>query len=115
MADQNLSPNLNALPLPPRYPGIARALAHLAARRAVKEQLRAKRCQLTTFPYAEICERARTYLAEHQEELLAQAMKAVERDPTLRKMAEREERDRERQWRKSARMGAVEKHSNRSV
>jgi hypothetical protein len=42
MADPNVSSNLNALPLPPRYPGIARALAHLAARRAVKRQLQAQ-------------------------------------------------------------------------
>ena len=41
MADQSLSPNLD-LPIFPRYPGIARALAHHLARRAVEEQLRAQ-------------------------------------------------------------------------
>ena len=39
MANSSLSPNLNAPPLPPRYPGIAKALAHHFARRAIERQL----------------------------------------------------------------------------
>ena len=67
MANSSLSPNLNAPPLPPRYPGIAKALAHLAARRAVRDQLRAQGVRLTTYPYAQLCAQARDYFDKHPE------------------------------------------------
>jgi hypothetical protein len=97
MADQSLSPNLPILP--PRYPGVARALAYLMARRVIERQWRAQGLRIRR--YADIIEQARAYLAAHQEELLAQAVERVQRDPKLRKIAEQEERERERQWRKS--------------
>jgi hypothetical protein len=108
-AAQSLSPNLNALPLPPRYPGVAIALAHHMARRAVERELRAQGLRVVHVPYAKILVMMQAYKAAHQEELLAQAMERVSRDPKLRAMAEREERERERHWRKSVRNGVLEK------
>src|SRR5262249_49100762 len=93
--------SLSPIP-PPKYPGIARALANLAARRAVKEQLRAQGVRLTTYPYAQIVQQAREYLEKHPE-LLDQAADAVQMRPELRAMAEQEERQRQRQWRKAQR------------
>jgi hypothetical protein len=87
------------VPIFPRYPGVAKALAYLLARHVIERQWRARGLRIRR--YADIIEQARAYQAEHQEELLAQAAEAVQRDPVLRKMAEREERERERQRRKS--------------
>ena len=92
MADQSLSPNLNAPPLPPRYPGVARALAHLAARRAIQEQLRAKGVRVSHVRYADINAQTRDYLTAHPE-LLDRAAETVRNDPELRTLAERQERD----------------------
>jgi hypothetical protein len=64
--------------------------------------------------YADVIEQARAYLAEHPE-LLDRATERVEACPGLRVFAEREERERERQWRKSARNGVLEKPTNCSV
>ena len=89
--------------LPPRYPGVAVALAHLMARRAVEQQLRAQGLRVVQVPYVRILALMADYKAAHQEELLVQAMERVSRSPTLRKMAEVEERERERQQRKARR------------
>jgi hypothetical protein len=51
------------------------------------------------------------YKAAHQEELLAQAAALVQRNPKLRAMAEREEREREREFRKAHRSGGLEKQN----
>ena len=101
------------VPIFPRYPGVAHALAYLMARRVIERQWRAQGLRIRR--YADIIEQARAYLAAHQEELLAQPAEVVQRNPRLRKMVEVEERDRERQWRKLARNGVVENPSNRSV
>jgi hypothetical protein len=73
------------------------------ARRVIERQLQAQGIRRTR--YAEVMAQARAYLAEHQG-LFDQATERVQRNPTLRAMAEREERGRERQWRKS---GVVER------
>jgi hypothetical protein len=65
-AGQSLSPNLNALPLPPRYPGVAHALHHLA-RRAVERELRAQGLRVSHIPYSHISAQATEYVREHPE------------------------------------------------
>ena len=85
---------------PPRYPGVARALARHLARRAVEKQLQAQGRLVPHVPYAEVSALMQAYQAAHQEELLAQAMEAVRTNPRLRAMAEKEERQRQRQERK---------------
>jgi hypothetical protein len=101
------------VPIFPRYPSVAHGLAYLMARRAIEHQWRAQGLRIRR--YADIIEQARDYLAEHQEELLARAAERVQRNPKLRKMVELEERDREREWRKSVRKGVVENPTGRSV
>ena len=102
MANPSLSPNQDAPTLPPRYPGIARAVANHLARREIKRQLQAQGIRLTTFPYAKVVAQAQVYLAEHPE-LFDQAMERVRASPWHRMMAEREQRERERQERKRQR------------
>ena len=94
------------VPILPRYPGIATPVANHLARKEIERQLRAKGLRIGR--YADVIERARVYLAEHEEELFAQAMEIVRTSPWHRAWAEREERERERQWRKSARAGVLE-------
>jgi hypothetical protein len=77
-------------------------MAHMAARRAVKEKLRGLGVRLTTYPYAQIAQQALKYFDEHPE-LLDQAAELVRTRPQLRVMAEQEERQRLRQWRKAQR------------
>ena len=101
------------VPIFPRYPGVAHALAYLMARRVIERQWRAQGLRIRR--YADIIEQARDCLAEHEEELLAQAAEVVQRNPKLRKMVEVEERQREREWRKSVRNGVVENPSSRPV
>ena len=97
------------VPIYPRYPGVARALAHHMARRVVERKLRAQGLRMVHVPYARILALMDAYKAAHREELLAQAMERVSRDPTLRAMAMREERELERQRRKRARAGVSRK------
>jgi hypothetical protein len=104
--DPSLSPNLD-LPIFPRYPGISKAVANHLARRAVERQLQAQGIRLTTFPYAKVVAQARVYLAVHPE-LFNQAIERVRASPWHSMMAEREEREPERQRRKLARAGIVE-------
>ena len=101
------------LPIIPNIPSIAHVRAHQLARRAVEQRMRAQGLRITR--YAVVVEQARIYQAEHQEELLAQAMETVRTCPWYRAIAERELRDQERQRRKSARAGAVENPTGRSV
>jgi hypothetical protein len=91
-ATKNL-PNLD-LSIFPRYPGVAYALAHLAARGAVERELRAEGRRAHN---SEIIALTQAYRAEHLDELLARAAEAVQRHTTLRAYAEREERELERQ------------------
>jgi len=79
-----------------------KAVANHLARRAVERQLQAQGIRLTTFPYAKVVAQAQVYLAEHPE-LFDQAMERVRASPWHSMMAEREERERERQERKLAR------------
>ena len=98
----SLSPNQDVPTLPPRYPGIAKAVANHLARRAVERQLQAQGIRLTTFPYAKVVAQARVYLAEHRE-LFDQAMERVRASTWHSMMAEREERERQRVERKRQR------------
>jgi hypothetical protein len=93
-ASLSLSPNHSPI-LPPRYPGVARALAHHLARRAVERRLRAQGLRVSHIPYADISAQARDYLAAHPE-LVDQAAETVRNNPKLRTLAEREERERAR-------------------
>ena len=90
---------------PPRYPGIAYALARYRARRIVESELRSQGIRVSYVPPRDIIAQAMEYLRNHPE-LLDQATESVRNDPKLRKIAEREERERLRQWRKLARGGA---------
>jgi hypothetical protein len=101
MANPSLSPNHDAPTLPPRYPGIVRAVANHLARREIERQWRAKGLRITR--YATIVEQARVYFAEHEEELFALAMERVRTSPWHSMMAEREERERQRKERKRRR------------
>jgi hypothetical protein len=105
-ADPSLSSNLD-VPIIPRYPSIVTPVANHLARREIERQWRAKGLRIQR--YADVIAQARAYLAEHEEELFAQAMEIVRTSPRHRAWAEREERERERQWRKSARNGVLEK------
>jgi hypothetical protein len=64
--------------------------------------------RLTTFPNAELIALTQAYRAAHPE-LLEQAAERVRRDPTLRATAQREERERQRHWRKAQRSGVVDR------
>ena len=103
------------VPLRPRYPGVALALARYRARRIIEHELRSQGVRVQYVPIRDIRERAQAYLETHREELLAQAMEAVRSDPKLSKMAEIEERKRERQWRKMQRKLGVLDRQSRSV
>jgi hypothetical protein len=78
------------------------------ARRAVEKELRAQGLRVVHIPYVRILALMQAYKAAHQEELLAQAMERVSRSPELRAMAEREERQRKREFRKAHRSGGLE-------
>ena len=99
----------------PRYPGVAVALAHHLARREVERQLRAHCLRVVDVPYVRILAMMSEYKAAHQEELLAQAMERVSRDPKLRAMAEREQRELDRERRKRAKAGVLEKSTSPPV
>ena len=61
-------------------PSIVRARAHHLAKRAVERELAA---QGRRVPYAEIIALRRAYQAEHQQELLAQAMADLHQNPSV--------------------------------
>src|SRR5215469_13927689 len=86
----------------PRYPGVAIALAHHMARRAVERELQAQGLRPVHVPYVRILAMMSEYKAAHQEELLAQAAALVQRNPKLRAMADRELRELDRERRKRA-------------
>ena len=86
-------------------PSIAYARAHHLAKRAVEKELAA---QGRRAPCAEIIALTQAYRAAHQEELLAQAVETVRASPWHSMMADREERELERQRRRRARAGIVE-------
>jgi len=77
--------------LPPRYPGVAHALARRLARRIVERQLQAQGLYPKRMRYADIMALAMEYLRKHQE-LLDQAAETVRNDPRFRTLLEREER-----------------------
>jgi hypothetical protein len=93
------------VPITPRYPAVAHALAYHLARRVIEDQWRARGLRIRR--YADIIEQAREYRAAHPE-LLDQAAAIVQRNPTLSAMAAQEERQLEREQRKRARAGVIE-------
>jgi len=76
--------------------GVAKALAHHMARRAVEAELRAQGLRPVYVPYVQKLALMEAYKANHLPALLARAAEFVARDPKLRKMAEIEERERKR-------------------
>ena len=83
-----------SLPIFLRYTSVVRIIAHGLARRIIERQR-------MRYLYAEFRVLAREYLAAHPE-LLDQAAAVVQSSPTLRKMAEIEQREQERRRRKSS-------------
>ena len=87
---------------PPRYPCIALALARYRARRIVESELRSQGVRLTYVPPRDIVAQAMEYLRNHPE-LLDQCAETVRNDPKLRTLAEREERERWRKYKRAMR------------
>ena len=77
-------------------------LAKLAAIKAVERELRAQGKRIPQIEVAFINQAATAYLREHPE-LIAQAAETVRTVPAFRKIAEREERARQRRARATAR------------
>ena len=98
---------MTELPIIPRCPSVARAVAARLARREVERELKAQGLRVTLVLPAKIVELTRAYLAAHPE-LLTQAIKIVLTHPGYRRFVEQEERERERQRRKLARMGILD-------
>ena len=96
------------LPIFQRYSKVARGIARRLARRIVERQLQAEGALIPHVPYEKVRELAQTYLEAHQE-LLDKATEIVGAHPKLRKMAEVEERQRERQQRKLAKAGVLDR------
>jgi hypothetical protein len=65
-ATQSLSPNLD-LPIFPRYPGVAFALARYRARRIVECELRSQGLRVSHIPYKDVMAQAMEYLRDHRE------------------------------------------------
>ena len=89
-------------------PSIAYARAHHLAKRAVERELAAQGRLVPHVPCAEIIALTQAYRAAHQEELLAQAVAGVSASPWHSMMADREQRELERERRKRTRAGIVE-------
>jgi len=91
--------------LPPRYPRIVTPVANHLARKEIERQWRAKGLRITR--YSIIVAQAQTYLLNHPE-LFEQALARVRASPWHSAMAEREQRELEREERKRTRAGIVE-------
>ena len=96
------------VPIFPRVPGVAKALARHLARRAVESQLQAQGFLVVHVPYTQVRELAQAHLSAHPE-LLDQAAEIVRTDPKLRAMAEKEERQRQRNERKMRKGGVSDR------
>jgi hypothetical protein len=96
------------LPIFQRYSKVARGIARRLARRIVERQLQAEGTLIPHVPYAKVRELASEYLAAHPE-LLDRATEIVRTHPKLNKMAEIEERERQRQERKLAKAGVLDR------
>jgi len=69
-------------------------IARHKAKKAVEVELKSQGIRLTTFPYCDLKLRAKAYFDAHRAELVEQATQTVMRSPQLRKLHEREERQR---------------------
>ena len=87
-------------------PSVAYARARQLAKRAVERELRAQGRRASN---AEVIALTRAYRVAHQEELLARAMEDVRTSPSLHAWAMSEERELEREQRRRARAGVLEK------
>jgi len=72
---------LNAPTLPPRYPGIAKAVANHLARREIERQWRAKGLRITR--YSMIVAQAQTYLLNHPELFATKEIVGLKRHPVI--------------------------------
>src|SRR5262245_20593351 len=80
----------------PECPRTLSLLARYYAKQAVKKALVRKGIRLSHVPSREISALARDYLSKHLAELTEEAKEIVRSDPRLRKVAQREARERER-------------------
>ena len=71
-------------------------VARLAARKAVKQQMKDAGLKPVHIQHAVIVTAANAYLDQHREELLEEAAETIDRWPPLRKMAEQEAKRRRR-------------------
>lgn len=77
-------------------------LAHLAAKKVVQANMRAKGTRLADVDAREIKAAARDYLRDHPE-LIPQTIERVQSSPALRALFEKEQRQREREAKRQAR------------
>jgi hypothetical protein len=76
------------------------------ARKAIEHRMRGEGVRVQYVSMVIIREQAQAYLETHRE-LLDKATQIVQGDPGLRKLAEQQERQRERQWRKWQRQSGL--------
>ena len=90
------------VPIFPRYSGVAHALARYRARKAVEHELRSQGLRVSHIPIRDIMAQAMEYLRNHPE-LLDQCAETVRNDPKLRTLAEQQERERWRKYKRAMR------------
>jgi hypothetical protein len=90
------------LPIFPRYSGVAYALARYRAKQIVQNELRSQGRRVSLIPPSDIIAQAMEYLSNHPE-LLDECAETVRNGPKLRTLAEREERERWRKYKKAMR------------
>jgi hypothetical protein len=88
--------------LPPRYSGVAYALARYRAKRIVQNELRSQGRRVSLILPRDIIAQAMEYLRNHPE-LLDQCAETVRNDPKLRTLAEQQERERWRKYKRAMR------------
>jgi hypothetical protein len=76
--------------------GLERVLAFYHARRIVVAEIKRQGYKLTSTTASEIAAAAKRYLSENEAQCLAHAAAVIAASPILRKMIERQERDRDR-------------------
>lgn len=86
-ATRSLSPKRAAERMQ-RFHSAVRIIAMLQAKRAVKEEIRAKGQKIAEFSCREISERADAFFAQHREELMAKATAIVRTFPEFAGCAE---------------------------
>jgi hypothetical protein len=78
----------------PTYPSnVIAALMRNAAREAVKYNIRAEGLRVTDFLPKDITRMAEVLIGNNRDELLAGALRAIERSPELQRLLEKEQRE----------------------